>query len=63
MKKLKISDFRLWMRAMGFNDLQISIEAIGQGNSVTIGQTVSGQRPLTATERLAMSAVRVGLPS
>lgn len=58
-----ISDFRLWVSRMGFNQRQVTVAAdlIGIGTSKTASLTYTGRRELTQTERLAMSAVRLGL--
>lgn len=58
-----MSDFSEWMRARGFHGKQISEagRAIGHGNATTSQKTYHGERELTDTERLAMSAVAAGL--
>jgi hypothetical protein len=59
------TDFQVWMRAMGFHGKQIAHAGrlIGHGNADTSQKTNKGDRELTHTERLAMAAVRAGLPA
>ncbi len=58
-------DFSVWMEKMGFNGKQVGAagEAIGLDARGTPGRLYRGERPLTDTERLAMAAVRAGLPA
>lgn len=61
--KSSIPDFRVWLARMGFHSRQVTAgaELIGIRNSSTASATNTGARELSASERLAMSAVRVGL--
>lgn len=60
--KSSIPDFRVWLARMGFNGRQLSVGAALIGiNPRTASSTNAGTRDLTVSERLAMSAVRVGL--
>lgn len=58
-----IPDFRLWAARMGYGQRAISKagEAIGLTGKSTTSLTYNGRRELTETERLAMTAVRLGL--
>jgi hypothetical protein len=58
-----MSDFAEWMKVMGYNGKQVSEAAktIGIDGKNTASMTYNGQRALTLTERLAMTAVRAGL--
>lgn len=58
-----INDFRIWVARSGFNSRQISKAAalIGISGLNTVSSLSTGKRELTVSERLAMSAVRVGL--
>lgn len=58
------TDFALWIERMGYNGKQVREAAarIGLG-ATTASQTSTGARELTDTERLAMAAVRAGLPA
>lgn len=58
-------DFAAWMEKMGYHGKQVTLAAkqIGIGNERTAGDTYRGTRKLTDTERLAMAAVRAGLPA
>ena len=58
-------DFQIWLERMGYNRKQVSKAAatIGMTGPTTVSQTSSGTRELTYTERLAMAAVRAGLPA
>lgn len=59
------NDFQIWVQKMGFNGKQIAEAGrrIGHGHPDTSGKTNRGERELTETERLAMAAVRAGLPA
>ncbi|WP_187967905.1 hypothetical protein [Aquibium microcysteis] len=61
--KSSIPDFRVWLARMGFNSRQVAAgaELIGIKNARTASSTNTGARDLMVSERLAMSAVRVGL--
>jgi hypothetical protein len=58
-------DFAAWMEKMGYHGKQVSHAArqIGIGSDRTAGDIYRGTRHLTDTERLAMAAVRAGLPA
>lgn len=58
-------DFAAWMEKMGYHGKQVSAagEAIGLDMRGTPGRLYRGERHLTDTERLAMAAVRAGLPA
>lgn len=64
-KMIAKHDFQIWMRAMGFHGKQVTEAArmIGVEGSRTATSINTGDRPLTETERLAMAAVRAGLPA
>jgi len=55
--------FREWMHRMGFNGKQVTKagNAIGMTGVRSIQATGTGEREVTETERLAMSAVAAGL--
>lgn len=57
------NEFRVWMKAMGFNSKQVSAagETIGMSPSLA-GHSSRGVRELTQTERLAMAAATAGIP-
>lgn len=60
-----MSLFRDWMTAMGFNGKQMTraAEAIGAGyDALRVRRAFDDDEQLKLTERLAMSAVRAGLP-
>jgi predicted aconitase len=61
---MQMNDFAAWMEIMGYNGKQVSEAArlIGIKTGQTAGLTYRGTRELSLTERLAMSAVRAGLP-
>jgi hypothetical protein len=58
-----MSVFSMWMKALGFHGKQVSQAAglIGINNPNTAGQTYRGEREMTTSELLAMSAIRAGL--
>ncbi len=57
------TDFEIWMQAMGFNGKQIGEAGARIGLTNTSARmTRSGNRDLKLVERLAMSAIRAGLP-
>lgn len=61
--KRNVNDFKRWFKAMGYNERQVMMAAgtIGiTGASIASGLS-TGRRDLTETERLAMSAARIGL--
>lgn len=58
------SDFKKWAASQGFNGKEVS----KAGDAIGIGQTSArerhrGEKELSLTERLAMSAVAAGLPA
>lgn len=55
--------FREWIRLMGLHGKQVMAGAklIGITNVTTASSTFTGKRKLKETERLAMSAIRLGL--
>jgi hypothetical protein len=56
------NDFREWCKRLGFNGKQLSAAGSLIGISARNSSlTASGHRELSPSERLAMSAVRVGL--
>lgn len=57
------TDFRIWLNRMGFNAKQVAMgaELIGMAGRGTASATAAGKRQLTETERLAMTAARLGL--
>ena len=61
---LRRLDFQIWLERMGYNRKQVREAAgrIGMTGATIASQTSSGTRELTVTERLAMAAVRAGLP-
>lgn len=57
------SDFKKWATSLGYNGKEVT----KAGESIGIGQTSSreryrGDKELSLTERLAMSAIAAGLP-
>jgi hypothetical protein len=58
-------DFAAWMEKMGYHGKQVTVagEQIGMTGRATAQNTYRGERQLTETERLAMAAVRAGLPA
>ncbi len=58
-------DFSAWMQALGMHGRQVSeagnMIGIERGAQASLIHT--GKRDLTTTERLAMAAVRAGLPA
>ncbi len=58
------TDFRAWMKSMGYHSKQVSTagEMVGMSPSLA-GHSSRGLRELTHTERLAMAAVTAGLPA
>jgi len=59
----KINYFRLWLEYMGFNQKQVhkAGSMIGFVHRNTSSQANRGEKEITETERLAMSAVAAGL--
>ncbi|MGH0003160.1 hypothetical protein ACQU0X_24080 [Pseudovibrio ascidiaceicola] len=57
------TDFEIWMRALGYNGKQVGEAGacIGLTNT-SVRMTKKGDRELKLVERLAMSAIRAGLP-
>ncbi|MGH0004512.1 hypothetical protein ACQU0X_30980 [Pseudovibrio ascidiaceicola] len=57
------TDFEIWMQTMGYNGKQVSAagEALGFASATAI-RAKAGTKTLSTTDRLAMSAVRAGLP-
>ncbi|KZL17660.1 hypothetical protein PsAD2_02996 [Pseudovibrio axinellae] len=57
------TDFEIWMQAHGFHGKQVSAagEAIGFA-SATSKRAKAGTKTLSKTDRLAMAAVRAGIP-
>jgi hypothetical protein len=60
---MKVNVFKLWMQRMGFHGRQVmeACVAIGVDGRRTGSKIHNGQRELTETELLAMSAVTAGL--
>lgn len=57
------TDFAAWITAIGMNGKQVTAAGRLMGiGSRTALESFRGNRSLTETERLAMSAVRAGLP-
>lgn len=58
-------DFAAWMEKMGYHGKQVTAAGtrIGMTGKTTAQATYQGSRQLTDTERLAMAAVRAGLPA
>lgn len=58
-------DFAVWMEKMGYHGKQVSHAGsqIGMSGKTTAQMTYQGTRALSDTERLAMAAVRAGLPA
>jgi hypothetical protein len=59
-----MNDFAEWVRIMGYHGKQVSEAAalMGIENKKTASVTFVGNRKLSKSERLAMAAVRAGLP-
>lgn len=59
------TDFAKWMKAMGYNGKQITKAGrdIGLHSQTIILESYHGKREITDVERLAMAAVRAGLPA
>ncbi|MCW5697346.1 MAG: hypothetical protein KIS96_11525 [Bauldia sp.] len=63
MKSKARTDFFLWREAMGFHQKEMARVADAVGMTVvSAGARNRGEVELSVTERLAMSAARVGLP-
>ena len=59
-----MGDFAAWMKAMGFNGKQVTEAGARLGiERDTTSRINREERQLTETERLAMAAVRAGLPA
>lgn len=57
-----MSEFRIWMRAMGLNAKQVSTAAEMLGITTVVASHLSrGKRELSRQERLAMAALLAGL--
>src|SRR5262245_14003836 len=65
MEPIMSNDFQIWMQKLGYHGKQVAEagRVIGQGHRNNSHKTYTGQRELTDTERLAMAAVRAGLPA
>lgn len=63
-EKTPANDFQRWMRALGMHGKQVfeAARRIGIDSTDTAGRRHRGEYELTETERLAMAAVRAGLP-
>ena len=64
-KEVATTDFAAWMEKMGYHGKQVSLAGsqIGMSGKTTAQMTYQGTRALSDTERLAMAAVRAGLPA
>ena len=64
-KEVATTDFPAWMEKMGYHGKQVSLAGsqIGMSGKTTAQMTYQGTRALSDTERLAMAAVRAGLPA
>lgn len=57
------NDFRAWVAHLGYNKRQVTMAADTLGLGEVVASRLNrGERELSRTERLAMTAVAIGLP-